>query len=261
MMIFLLTFSLSCCVCMDVMAAENRLFDNSGVLTDEEESQLEEELAALNQNYPVDVMILITDGVYEDSRQYAAGMMQSLEIGYGTSMDGVCLLHEPSDRNITIVFRGTLQDAFSEDIQDIILDDCTEKLEEDDFFGAYEVVLEDLVNCMERVAAGETIRPMDVHGGGILGFAFLAFVISFVVMAIPTLLLTLHQRSRMHMIEPAPNADSYIPQDGFHLTAKSDRYIRTNTIRTPKPKDNNKGGSSGSFKSGGESFSGSSRHY
>jgi uncharacterized membrane protein YgcG len=102
---------------------------------------------------------------------------------------------------------------------------------------------------------------MDVHGGKIGGFAILAFLFSFVVMAIPTLILTLHQRSGMKMIRPQPNADTYIPKDGFHLRSRRDQYIRTNTIRMAKPKEGGKGGGGGSFKSGGESFSGSSRHY
>jgi uncharacterized membrane protein YgcG len=244
-----------------VQAASSRVYDEIGYLSSSDKETLEQEISRLNRDYPIDLVLVVANTVSGDSRQYAARFMQNNDIGYGEQNDGVILLHEPYDRNITIVFRGSLQNAFSEKIQDQILDDCTELLQEDDVIGAYEVVIEDLANCMERVANGASIRPMDVHGGKIGGFAVFAFLLSFVVMAIPTLLLTLHQRSGMQMIRPQPNADTYIPKDGFHLLGKRDQFIRSNTIRMPKPKDEGKGGGGGSFKSGGESFSGSSRHY
>lgn len=251
------------CSSVTVLAADSFVYDEYGVLSEMQYQTLNEEISSLNREYPLEAVIVISENLNMDDRQYAAQFMQYENIGYGPEYDGVCLLHQPGNRGIAIVFRGSLQYAFGQSVQDMILDDCIEYLRENDFMGAYEVVIRDVRNCMKRVASGKSIRPMDIRGESIFSFAGIAFLISLGTMAIPTFLMILFQRSKMNMIYPQPNADSYIPENGFILSRKSDRFLRTNVIRSAKPKDEGKhgGGSSGSFSSGGESFSGSSRKY
>lgn len=115
---------------------------------------------------------------------------------------------------------------------------------------------------LRRWSEGKSVRPMDISKEGILGFALKAFLFSLVVMAVPVLIMTLYQRGKMKTFVQQSNADAYMQKDGVHVDAQKDIYIRTMRTRTEKPSnDSSSGGGSGSFTSGGESFSGSSRNY
>lgn len=248
----------------DVMASgESRVYDYYDVLSVQEEAELNQELEEIYETYGFEAVILVSEDVDQDERMYAAEFMQDNHIGYGRENNGMCLFHQPDKRNIAVVFRGEAQEAFDTDIQDILLDDCTKYLKKDDPFGAYKVTISDLKGGLKRWSQGKSVRPMDV-GGGILGFALIAFLFSVVVTAIPVLFMTLYQKGKMKTIRPQSNADAYIEKNGVHLDVERDLFVRTMTTRAALPKDDDhhsSGGSSGSFSSQGESFSGSSRSY
>ena len=237
------------------------VFDSYDLLNDEQEAELNAKLVEIYDTYGFDAVLLITEDVYEDERRYAAEFMQTNSIGYGEEMDGMCIFHQPDSRIITIVFRGQYQDDFSTEIQDIMLDHCTAELAENDVMEAYQVLVADLEKGLGRVTNGKTIRPMDMDGSGIIKYALTWLVLSFAIMAIPVLILVLIQMMRMKTRTPQKNADFYAPQESFDLEMCRDIYLRTDVKRTKIEKDNHGSGRSGSFKSGGERFSGSSRKY
>lgn len=262
--VILLCFLTMVPVCVFASEKENvRVFDEYGLLNDVQEAELNAELMEIRDTYQFDAVILITEDVNGDERQVAAQFMQEYGIGYGEDKNGMCIYHQPGRRNIAVVFRGEAQYAFDTEIQDILLDDCTERLKEDDPMGAYQITLCDLRNGLERFVQGKKVRPMDISGSGIIGFALIWLLISFAVTAVPVLLLVLYQKSKMKTAVAQRNADFYIPGDGFRLDLERDIYLRTTTTRRKIEKSDNSGsgGSSGSFSSGGESFSGSSRNY
>lgn len=239
------------------------VYDNYDILTAEEEAELNAELEEISDTYGFEAVILTSEDVAGDERQYAAKFMQENEIGYGEDHDGMILFHQPDRRNIAVVFRGEAQYAFDERIQDILLDDCTEYLKEDDPYGAYQVTIKDLKGGLARWSKGKSVRPMDVSGG-LLSYTVMWFLISVAAAAIPVFIMTLYQKGKMKTIVQQSNADAYIQKNGVRLDVERDIFVRTNTIRTklPEPDDSHhSGGSSGGFSSGGEHFSGSSRNY
>lgn len=240
----------------------SRVYDRYDVLTEEEEDKLDHELQEIYDTYGFEAVILTSEDIREDERTYAAEFMQLNEIGYGETKNGMCIFNQPGCRNITVVFRGDAQYTFDTDIQDILLDDCTEYLKQGDYYRAYDAVLQDMKGGLRRWSEGKSVRPMDISKEGILGFALKAFLFSLVVMAVPVLIMTLYQRGKMKTFVQQSNADAYMQKDGVHVDAQKDIYIRTMRTRTEKPSnDSSSGGGSGSFTSGGESFSGSSRNY
>ena len=83
-------------------------------------------------------------------------------------------------------------------------------------------------------------------------------------MAIPVLILVFVQMMKMRTNKLQKNADFYTPENSFRLEMCRDIYLRTDVKKIRIEKDDHKSGGrgpSGSFKSGGESFSGSSRKY
>ena len=239
------------------------VFDEYGLLSEEEKEELNQELADIYEEYEYDAILLISQDIEsDDARQYAAKFMQDNKIGYGDTHEGMCIFNQPDKRNITIVFRGDTQNDFTETIQDLMLDNCQEKLKEGDMIGGYKSLISNLKKGLARVTQGKKIRPLDVSDSSLPEEALIWLIISFAVMAIPTLIMTLFQVHKMKTRVPQPNANAYEGEGGLRLTEERDMFLYSTVSRTEKPKDNdNDSGSSGSFTSGGESFSGSSRDY
>lgn len=241
----------------------SRVFDDYGLLDETEQAQLNQELADIYDEYGYDAVLLISPdiGEEEDYRQYAAEFMQENDIGYGDTHEGMCIFHQPDARNITIVFRGETQDDFTESIQEEMLDKCKERLKADDPFGGYQSLIRDLKSGLSRISEGKKIRPMDIDDGTVFSRFFTDLLMAFVIMAIPTALMTWHQVRKMKTKVQQSNADQYTADGGLELTEKRDIFLYTTMTKTEKPKNDDNDSDSGSFSSGGESFSGSSSDY
>lgn len=245
------------------------IYDEYDLLDTAQEEELNEELSEIHDTYGFDAALLITGDIGEarDDRAYAAEFMQDHNMGYGETRNGMCMLHQPDARTITIVFRGPCQDIFDEKIQDIFLDDCTAKLKKEDPFGAYKALLGDLRNSLNRMEEGKKIRPMDIEGNSMIMEILTCFGKAYISMAVLACLVVWYQKRRMKTAVPAENANHYISDDGLKLRVKEDVFVRTVTTRTRIPKDedsNNfpgQGSHGGGFQSRGESFSGSGRKY
>ena len=237
------------------------VFDDYGILSDEEATELNDELASIYDTYGYDAVLLISPDVGEDEdyRQYAAEFMQDNEIGYGDTHEGMCIFHQPDARNITIVFRGETQDDFSTNIQDEMLDKCKTYLKADDPFGGYQSLIHDLQAGLERLADGKKIRPMDISEGSVAGRFFTDLLMAFVIMIIPTGIMTWYQVRKMKTRVQQANASEYTADGGLELSEKHDVFLYETVSQTAKPKNDDN--DSGSFSSGGESFSGSSSNY
>lgn len=236
------------------------VFDDYGILTDDEKETLNQELADIYEEYGYDAVLLITEDIEEDDyRKYAAEFMQDNDIGYGDTHEGMCIFSQPDRRNITIVFRGDTQDDFTESIQDDMLDRCKVKLKEGDMAGGYQSLIDDLIKGLNRICEGEKIRPMDMDGTPLTESILFYLILSFVVMAVPTLIMTIYQVRKMKTNVPQPNANAYEGEDGLILSEERDMFLYSTVSQTAKPKNDDN--DSGSFSSGGESFSGSSSDY
>ena len=77
------------------VSVQAKVYDNYGILNEEETTALEKELAEIEEAYQFETAFLITDNVGEemDYRQYAARFMQMNQVGYGESNEGLCVFH------------------------------------------------------------------------------------------------------------------------------------------------------------------------
>lgn len=77
------------------VSVQAKVYDNYGILNEEEITALEKELAEIEEAYQFETAFLITDNVGEemDYRQYAARFMQMNQVGYGESNEGLCVFH------------------------------------------------------------------------------------------------------------------------------------------------------------------------
>ncbi len=251
------------CTALPVKAAEpgkRGVFDTYGALDQKEEQRFKEIIEDIYHRYHFGIALVVSEDVGGDERKYAARFMQTLDIGYGDTREGLCIFHQPDARNLAIVFRGQAKDQFSRKIQDLMLDHSIPLLKENDFIGAYETVLSDAEKGLSILARGDKLRPMDFSQTGWQAYLGKWGLISLLIMAIPTGLMVWYQESKMKTQRPMEDADFYLVEDQVEITRREDRYLRTITSRT-KIEDTSKNNDSGGFSSGGESFSGSSRDY
>lgn len=236
-------------------------FDDCGILSDEELTELNDELAYIYDTYGYDAVLWISQDVGEDEdyRQYAAQFMQENEIGYGDTHEGMCIFHQPGVRNITIVFRGETQNEFSTKIQDIMLEKCKVYLKDDDPFGGYQSLIHDLEAGLDCISEGNDIRPIDLSDEPFASQVIKDLLMAFLIMIIPTGFLTWYQVRKMKTRVQQPDASEYTADGGLELSEKHDIFLYETVSQTAKSKSDDS--DSGSFSSGGESFSGSSSDY
>lgn len=237
------------------------VLDDYGLLSDDELAEINGELSDIYDTYGYDAVLLISKDVGEDEdyRKYAAEFMQDNEIGYGDTHEGMCIFHQPDARNITIVFRGETQNDFSSRIQDKMLEKCKVYLKDDDPFGGYQSLISNLEAGLACIADGQDIRPIDISDESLAEIFIKDLLMAFGLMIIPTGILTWYQVRKMKTRVPKPNASEYTAGGGLELSEKNDIFLYETVSRTEKSKGSD--GDSGSFSSGGESFSGSSSNY
>ena len=265
-LVFMMSFSVSASSESDTADAEeiSWVFDDYGLLDEAEAEMLDQELADIYDEYGYDAVLLISPDIGEDEdyRLYAAEFMQENDIGYGDTYEGMCIFHQPDARNITIVFRGDTQDDFSTNVQDEMLDNCKVYLKADDPVGGYQSLIRNLRSGLDRISEGRKVRPLDMREGSFAGLFLSDLLLCFLIMAIPTGLMTWRQFHKMKTRVQQADADTYTADGGLELHEQIDMFLYSTVSQTEKPKDDDKNdGSSGSFSSGGESFSGSSSDY
>lgn len=239
------------------------VFDDYGLLDETEQAQLDQELGDIYEEYGYDAVLLISPDIGEDQdyRKYAAEFMQENDIGYGDTYEGMCIFHQPDARNITIVFRGDTQDDFPPNVQEEMLDKCKKYLKADDPVSGYQSLITDLRTGLDRICEGKKVRPMDIREGSFAGTFAVDLLLCFLVMAIPTGFMTWMQMRKMKTRVQQANANAYSADGGLELKEKRDLFLYSTISQTAKPKDDDNNNDSGSFSSGGESFSGSSSNY
>lgn len=239
------------------------VFDDYGLLDETEQAQLDQELGDIYEEYGYDAVLLISPDIGEDQdyRKYAAEFMQENDIGYCDTYEGMCIFHQPDARNITIVFRGDTQDDFPSNVQEEMLDKCKKYLKADDPVSGYQSLITDLRTGLDRICEGKKVRPMDIREGSFAGTFAVDLLLCFLVMAIPTGFMTWMQMRKMKTRVQQANANAYSADGGLELKEKRDLFLYSTISQTAKPKDDDNNNDSGSFSSGGESFSGSSSNY
>lgn len=120
-------------------------------------------------------------------------------------------------------------------------------------------MIHDLEVGLDCIAEGESIRPMDISDESVAGRFVKDLLMAFAVMIIPTGIMTWYQVRKMKTRVQQANASEYTADGGLELSEKHDIFLYETVSQTAKVKNDNN--DSGSFSSGGESFSGSSSDY
>ena len=239
----LLLFLLLCV--SPALAEGNRVIDEADVLSESDESALEQAIALIGQEYQFDVVLLTKASIGDKvPRYYAADFYDYGGYGYKDTHDGIILLLVTGagvgDRDYTIVMTGRGEKVFDDETVYAIEDDILPALRSSNYPTALARFVRDVEARLEYYTpANRTSRvaPILVIIGAAIG-AMVAFGL----------------KSQMKSVRRKTGASSYVRDGSFQLSRVQDIYLYTTTTRHKIQTQTSGGGGGGH--SGG--FTGSS---
>ena len=131
-----LTAILLCLACAFPVCAgtEDRLADQAGLLSADEQDTLSASLDDISERGEVDVVIVTTDSLGgKTAQEYADDYFTDHGYGQGEDRDGILFLVDMGDRNWAIATHGYAIDAFTDAGQSYIMDQVKPYLSDGDY--------------------------------------------------------------------------------------------------------------------------------
>ena len=249
LLIIVMLFSLF----IHIEASEQAVFDDAGLLTSEEISDLEKAINKLEDAHSIDIVIMTSDQFYyvDDIRVWAADFY---DYG-GFRTDGLIFAINMASREYAIVSSGNIQGVFNSGRIDEMLDKLITPMRNGQYYSAGLSFLNDSRHFLENPNAINT------------DIAIEAMTFGLVVSSVVTMAFVLTNISSMRLKDGKKQANDYIKPQSLKLTYQNDLYLYSNISRTyiNRSSGNNSrsgGHNSSSFQSSsGRSHTGGSRRF
>ena len=260
----------------------SRVNDYADILSDDEEQALLDKVNALSEELEFDIVILTTNSLDgKTAEQYADDFYDQNGFGYGDEKDGALMLLDMGERAYAISTSGYGITALTDYGLDEIVDEMMGDLSSGDYAGAFNTFAD---KCKDFVTVAREETPYDtyewvpdepepypVREGTYFDptWVIIGLVIGFIL----SLIITGSWKSSLKSVRQQYSAGSYIRKNSLNLTENSDRFLYSNIMRTPIPRnrDNDNmhhggghfvgGGSTTHMSSGGHSHGGTSGHF
>ena len=237
-------------LCLSVSAfAESQLWhitDDAGLLTEEQDAQLEEYAEAVSWAYDVGIYIVTVDDYsdyYDSPYETAWQIYHNYTLGMGDDRDGVILLLSMDNRKFATFFYGPRTEyAFDkhgqEQLEDYFLDD----FRNDDWAGGMNHFISGCEEFLAKAADGHPVRRNPWGTIAIITAASMFFALIFCLLL----------KGKMKSVRKGTQANAYISGE-LNLTASRDQYTHTTETRTKIEHESSSGSSSSSESGGGGS--------
>lgn len=239
----------------DESGFEGWVQDDAGLLTAQEEDELEAECGRIFYEYGTGIYIVTTLNFGGgDIKNWQRQVFSEYDLGAGSEGSGVMLAISMAERDWGLVGFGAAQEAFStygrERLGKLILDD----LSEGDFFEAFSKYLsisEDYLAAWEK---GSPYTEKHRYGEGwriplIVG-------VSFLLSLIVSVSVVMSWKKGMNTRMRQNGAMDYLKAGSFCLTDQSDMFLYHTISRTHKPQNNSSGSGGSSMHSDSSGTSG-----
>ncbi|WP_071394850.1 TPM domain-containing protein [Bacillus tuaregi] len=254
----------------NVQAAYEKVFDEADLFTEEQREELNNQALALSEQTDLDIIVVtISDNQGKTSSQYALDFYQEHGFGYQGTLDGVLYLLNMAEREVYIFTRDRGTDYIPADRIEELLDLVYPSLGEENYSESVHIFLNEVGKMMEAGYPGED----DVSPSGESGYSYtdnevttnesstvkelgIYLLISFAIGGIAVTMMAMGNRGRSTV-----NARTYLENDSFILTRKSDRHYNTIVTQQKIQRNNNSGGSSFTGGSGGGGIGGGGRKF
>ena len=219
--------------------------DTAGLLTTEQDLQLEEMAAETAASYGVGVYIVTVSDYrdIDDSGVYPAtcGVYHTYTMGEGAERNGIMLLLSMENRDFGLFRYGERAEyAFTGYGLEKLEDSFLPQFGRDDWYGGFRGYLEACGSYLAQAAAGKPVQKSP------LGAITLVVVGALVIAAVVVLLL----RGQMKSVRTAAAANAYLTGD-LHLTQTSDVFTHRTETRCRLERNSSSGGGSSRAESGG----------
>lgn len=229
-----------------VFAADNRVFDEAGLMTDEEIAKANEKISAIIDTYAsCDVVVVTTnDSEGKSAMAYADDYFDDNGFGIGTDRDGILLSINMDLRECWISTSGQAILLFSDSEIDSMLDTLTSYLSSGSYGSGVISWLDDVEYELKYDdGSGYMIESPFKRSLYSLGkFVLIGLIIAAIAVFIMV-------RMCKTAVKPAL-ANEYVSKDSFVVRRSEDRFLRTHTTKVKI--QTSSGGSSGS-RGGGSS--------
>ena len=242
LLVLLLVAGMSVCA----FAQEALVVDNAGLLTEQQERELQERLQEISDKYDAQMIVYTvssSDGWNMD--RLVNYLYDSNNWGYGKDRDGVLLLVCMNPREYRILSNGYAGKAISEDIIDSIGDEIRPDLSDGDYEDAFQTFADECeyyLNCYLN------------------GFPFnyvLWLVIAVVAGLVVGFITVSNMKGKLKTVRSRNQANDYVKAGSLNVTTSREYFLYRDVTSSPRSDDSSSssGSSSGSSRSvGGGSF-------
>ena len=253
--------------------ANEKIYDFSDILTDEEEKELYNKVQQFIEKTNMDLVILTDNVPYEDDSEndyYAVDFYDFNDFGRNTdTYDGVIFFRNtyPEDRYYGIYMTGNAKLYFTNDRNDITLDNIYDYISSDQYLEGINLFIDEFLKYYEEgIPSDYSNSYIDDNGNLVYVKKYyppivLAGIISLIVSIITISIMI----KKNKMVYTAKEANEYLDNESIKYIRKDSHLESTHTTRHYNPPSDSGsssgGGSSHSFSgSSGIGHSGGGRH-
>lgn len=233
--------------------------DTYGLLTEEEQTELENTIQGIVDTYGVGLYIRLLPDMegYSNIENYAEKVYKEEDLGIGEEKAGLMLIMEFYDRSYDLCAYGdTAHIAFTDYGKSVIEDAMLGDFKDSDWMDGFNAFITEAEYELEQSASG---TPVDIEVSS--EKSTLTYVLMYSLAPILALIITVIIANKNKTKGIATEASAYITNGGLNLSTSLDLYSHTTrTVRHIPPPSNDHSSSGGtSVNSGG--FSHSSGHF
>lgn len=240
--------------------AEIRLYDNLGLLSEEEAESISVLLDEISQKYKVDIGILTVetlDGTFE--ADYAEKYYEEYNFGFGKEKDGLLLLIAMEERVWYIATRGYAIDAFTDAGIEYIGEQCQPLLTDEKYYKAFHKYAK---LCDDFIKAANQGKPYDVGNMPKGNIPVWALIVDFLVAIGGAFVVAQGMASNSKTVRYKAEAKEYVVPGSLNFVIANQIMVDKRTSsRTINRSSSSGGGSSTHSSSSGNTYGGGGGHF
>ena len=224
-----------------------RMNDSAGVLTEDEDNELEDALEELSLRQSFDVTIATIESLesvdYDSMEAYADDLYDYCQFGYGPDMDGVLLLVSVGDRKWHISTCGYGITAFTDAGIQYLGEQMKPFMADGDYAGAFRTFVQWSDTYIDAARAG---RPYDVKTLPRDPLSPMYLVLAVGIGLVLAWVVVHVMKSQLRSVAFQENAASYVREGSMNLTNSRELFLYRDVQRTKHVEEKDSDSSGGS---------------
>ena len=226
-------------------ANDTKVVDEAGLLTSEEEAELQKRLYEIAEEYQSDVVVATVNSCEGmDVQSFTDLYYDRNGYGYGAEIDGIILLVSMQERRFHLATRGSAIDTFTDYGLEVIDDEITPYLSEGEYARAFEKFADLAEDFLEEDEKG---LPYDTNHSyrerKTYSLVYFMFALGIGLFAAIVTLVVLFQQLRSVRVKN--EARDYVRSGSFRITRANDIFLYRTVSRRKIERENSSGGGHG----------------